>query len=138
MSEQLVPATEAEIAALAYQYYLEEGRPNGRHEIHWQRAFIALAKPAPVAKAAKTAAATDVSLIDGVGPKLTKALHEAGYLTLTQIAALNAADVAALDVKLNLKGRAAREDWVKQAKELVAGAAPRAKIDQVKAASKSR
>jgi large subunit ribosomal protein L21 len=131
MSEKLVPATEAEISALAYQYYLEEGRPDGRHEIHWQRAFIALAKPA---KAQKPAAVTDVSLIDGVGPKLTKALHEAGYLTLAQIAALTAAEVATLDTKLSLKGRAAREDWVKQAKELVAGAAPRAKVDQAKAA----
>ncbi len=58
MSDKLIPATEAEIAALAHKYWEEEGRPEGRSEIHWQRAYIALAKPAPVAKVAKTAAAT--------------------------------------------------------------------------------
>ncbi len=134
MSTQLVPASEAQIAALAHQYWEEEGRPHGRHEIHWQRAYIALAKPA---KTTKPAAATDVSLIDGVGPKLTKALHEAGITSLAQIAVLTAAELAMLDTKLNLKGRATRENWIKQAKDLVAGAAPRAKIDQAKVA-KSR
>ena len=55
MSDKLIPATEAEIAALAHKYWEEEGRPEGLHEIHWQRAFIALAKPAAVAKAPKAA-----------------------------------------------------------------------------------
>ena len=36
----------------------------------------------------------------------------------------------ALCEKLGLKGKSKREDWVTQAKELVAGKAPRAKIDQ--------
>ena len=48
MSEKLTPATEAEIAALAHKYWEEEGRPEGRHDIHWQRAYLALTKPAAV------------------------------------------------------------------------------------------
>lgn len=54
MSDKLIPATEAEIAALAHKYWEEEGFPTGRHEIHWQRAYIALAKPETVKPAEKT------------------------------------------------------------------------------------
>ncbi len=56
MSDKLIPATEAEIAALAHTYWEAEGRPDGRHDIHWQRAYLALTKHEavkPVAKAAK-------------------------------------------------------------------------------------
>lgn len=138
----LVPATHDEIAALAYQYYLEEGRPNGRHEIHWQRAYMALlanpvkaAKPAKATKAAVVAAVevSDVSLISGVGPKIKGQLAAEGVVSLAQIAAMKTADLAALDTKLALKGRTAREEWVAQAKELVAGKAPRAKTDKARA-----
>ena len=138
----LVPATHDEIAALAYQYYLEEGQPNGRHEIHWQRAYMALlanpvktAKPAKATKAAVVAAAevSDVSLIGGVGPKIKGQLAGEGVVSLAQIAAMKDAELAALDTKLGLKGRSAREEWVAQAKELVAGKAPRAKTDKARA-----
>ena len=40
--------------------------------------------------------------------------------------------IFALDEKLGLKGKTKREDWVTQAKELVAGEAPRAKTDQAR------
>jgi large subunit ribosomal protein L21 len=42
--------------------------------------------------------------------------------------------LAKLDAKLSLKGRSVREEWIDQAKELLAGQAPRAKVDQAKAA----
>jgi large subunit ribosomal protein L21 len=139
----LVPATHDQIAALAFQYYLEEGKPDGRHEIHWQRAYMALlveptqstkeAKPAKAKKTAVVAAAvTDVSLIGGVGPKIKTQLAAEGVVSLAQIAAMKGADLAALDTKLGLKGRSAREEWVAQAKELVAGKAPRAKTDKAR------
>jgi predicted RecB family nuclease len=127
----LVPATHDEIAALAYQYWLDEGQPEGRHEIHWQRAYMALLHspegeaPAP--------AATDVSLIGGVGPKIKALLAGEGIRSLVQIAAMDASAIAALDEKLGLKGRSVREEWLVQAKELVAGAAPRAKTDKARA-----
>lgn len=134
MSKKPVPATHEEIAALAYSYYEAEGYPHGRSDIHWQRATEALftmqsAKPSTKTKPA----ATDISLIDGVGPALTEKLKAAGYATLVDIAGLTAAALEKLDAKLDLKGRSLREDWIAQAKELVAGAAPRAKIDQKKA-----
>jgi predicted flap endonuclease-1-like 5' DNA nuclease len=135
MSKKLVPPTHDEIAALAYSYYEAEGYPHGRDDIHWQRAYEALLT-APTAKQAAKAkpAATDISLIDGVGPALTEKLKAAGYATLADIAGLTVAALEKLDAKLGLKGRSMREDWIAQAKELVAGAAPRAKIDQKKAA----
>jgi large subunit ribosomal protein L21 len=96
-------------------------------------AAAAPAKAAP-AKVAKPAAADDVSLIDGVGPVLTKKLAAAGVTSLTQIAAWTDADIARIDEEVGLKGRATNEEWVEQAKELLAGKPPRAKVDQAKAA----
>jgi large subunit ribosomal protein L21 len=96
-------------------------------------AVAAVAKAAP-AKAAKPATADDVSLIDGVGPTLVKKLAAAGVTNLSQIAAWTDADIAKIDAEAGLKGRATNEEWVEQAKELLAGKAPRAKVDQAKAA----
>ncbi len=135
MSKKLVPATHEEIAALAYSYYEAEGYPHGRNDIHWQRATEALLTTQSATPSTKTKpAATDISLIDGVGPAITEKLKAAGYATLVDIAGLTLSALEKLDAKLNLKGRSIREDWIAQAKELVAGANPRAKIDQKKAA----
>jgi large subunit ribosomal protein L21 len=100
----------------------------------------AAAKPAKVAKAApalaEAAAASaagiidDVEIIGGVGPALKKKLAGAGITTLTQIAAMSAADMAKVDEDLKLGGRTEREEWIEQAKELLAGKPPRAKVDQ--------
>jgi hypothetical protein len=38
---------EAEIARLAYRYYEEEGRPEGKAEEHWQRAEMEIKGPVP-------------------------------------------------------------------------------------------
>ncbi len=96
-------------------------------------------KAAPKA-AAKTAPKADfvddVSLISGVGPVLKKKLAEFGVSSLKDIAAMKKADVEKMDEALNLRGRAERDEWVEQAKELIAGKPPRAKVDQDAAAKK--
>lgn len=92
------------------------------------------AKPA-AAKTAKPATkeiADDVSLIGGVGPKLKEKLSGYGVTRLSQIAAMSDADVAKMDEALELRGRAAREEWVEQARELLAGKPPRAKTDRAR------
>jgi predicted flap endonuclease-1-like 5' DNA nuclease len=114
------------VRARAHAIWEMEGRPDGRHEIHWQRALNEFETP-------YTAAITDVSLIDGVGPKITAQLASVGVNSLQDIAKLTVAALADIDAKLNLKGRSAREEWIAQAKELIAGKAPRAKVDQAKA-----
>ena len=91
--------------------------------------LVAGAKPSKKA-APKAEAVDDVSLISGVGPVLKDKLAEAGITSLKQIAALKKKDVARLDEDLSLGGRIEREEWVAQAKELIAGKPPRAKVDQ--------
>lgn len=97
------------------------------------------AKAAP--KAAKAAATTDaldasnLSLISGVGPTIEKKLRAAGITSWNDIASWSEADVAKWDEELKLRGRATREEWVEQAKELLAGKPPRAKADQAEQAS---
>ena len=100
----------------------------------------ALARAKPVQVAAAPAASTqpvsgardssNLSLISGIGPTIEKKLHAAGITTWEQIAAWTEADVAKWEGELALRGRAGREEWVAQAKELLDGKPPRAKIDR--------
>lgn len=88
---------------------------------------------APKAAAAAPAGAhdqNDISLISGIGPTIEKKLRAAGVNSWSDIAAWTEADVAKFDEELALRGRATREEWVEQAKELLAGKPPRAKVDQ--------
>lgn len=143
MPQFILPEAEEAIRARAYQFWLEEGRPDGRAEIHWQRALASLTEQPAAANiaplmaspkvATRVATVSDVSLIGGIGPKIKAQLAEAGIASLTDIAALSDAALAKLDGKLGLKGRSAREAWIAQAKELLAGKPPRAKTDQAKA-----
>jgi NADH-quinone oxidoreductase subunit E len=106
------------------------------------------AKPAPAkaapAKAApvKTAAAKveaapellkkprggkgdDLKLIWGVGPALEKMLNGMGVWHFAQIAAWTAAELKWVDDRLEgFKGRAKRDEWIKQAKKLAKGWRP--------------
>lgn len=134
---QLKPETEAAIRARAHQIWEDEGRPNGRHDIHWTRAYEEIVNAAPL-KAAINPKTDDVSLIDGVGPKITKQLADEGITSLAQIAELTQQSLLALDNKLGLKGRTAREMWIEQAKDLLAGKPPRAKVDQAKVAGQKK
>ena len=97
------------------------------------------AKPTAKTKVAKQVAAPaaagkvdDVSLIGGIGPKIHKALTEAGITTFAQIANWTPADVEKIEAEIKQKGRVAREEWIEQAKELMAGKPPRAKTDQAR------
>jgi large subunit ribosomal protein L21 len=97
---------------------------------------VAAAVAPKVAKAKASAPATggmdtsNLSLIAGIGPTIEKKLRAAGVQTWNEIAAWTAEDVAKWDAELALRGRATREEWVEQAKELLAGKPPRAKADQ--------
>jgi large subunit ribosomal protein L21 len=88
----------------------------------------------PVAAVSASAGKMDtsnLSLISGIGPTIEKKLRAAGVLNWEQIASWSDADLASWNEKLELRNRATREEWVEQAKELLAGKAPRAKVDQV-------
>jgi large subunit ribosomal protein L21 len=79
--------------------------------------------------------ASNLSLISGVGPTIEKKLRAAGITSWNDIAAWSEADIAKWDEELKLRGRATREEWVAQAKDLLAGKPPRAKADQAELAS---
>ena len=96
-------------------------------------------KAAPVKKAARTAAEAapellkkprggkgdDLKLIWGVGPALEKMLNGMGVWHFGQIAAWTAAELKWVDDRLEgFKGRAKRDEWVKQAKKLAKGWRP--------------
>jgi small subunit ribosomal protein S2 len=63
----------------------------------------------------------DLKTITGVGPVIERRLNEIGVTRLDQVAGLGDDDVARIDAALDLKGRIARDDWVGQARTLVAG-----------------
>jgi NADH-quinone oxidoreductase subunit E len=69
--------------------------------------------------------ADNLKLIHGVGPALEQLLNKIGVWHFDQIANWSAKELAWIDEKLEgFKGRAKRDDWIKQAKKLaVAGAA---------------
>jgi large subunit ribosomal protein L21 len=90
---------------------------------------------APVAVASAGAAAgagDDISLIGGIGPKMEAGMRELGFNTFAAIAAMSDADVEKAEAHLKQKGRIGREEWIEQAKELLAGKPPRAKTDRAR------
>ena len=89
------------------------------------RAFTLLSAP--------EGAADDLTLIGGVGPKNAEALNAHGIYHFWQVAAMTSADIDNLEEAIGFKGRVAREDWIEQSKELMAGKAPRAKTDRDRA-----
>ena len=121
-------------------YYLR-GRTGKRARIAEKKRSIVVPGAAQAA-AAKAEAANapqvvdDVSLISGVGDVLAEKLAGEGVTSLTQIAKWKKDDIADYDAKLSLGGRIERDEWIVQAKELLEGKPPRAKVDQ-EAAEKS-
>lgn len=77
--------------------------------------------------------ADDLTLIGGVGEKIGEKLNGLGIYHFWQVAAMTDADIEKVEDGLGFKGRVAREEWIEQAKELMAGKAPRAKTDRDRA-----
>lgn len=104
------------------------------------------AAPKPAAKKPKViykdgptdGAPDDLKLIKGVGPKFEGDLNSKGIYYFRQIGAWKAADVKMVeDLIDSIPGRIKRDEWVKQAKVLAKGGAPRkmkaVKVKKVKA-----
>ena len=75
-------------------------------------------------------AADNIVLVDGIGPKTEEALKEKGAGTLSGFVAMSDDDRTALLTELGVADDAANEDWVGQAKDILAGGQPKAKTDQ--------
>jgi NADH-quinone oxidoreductase subunit E len=73
----------------------------------------------PQALSAPRGTQDDLKLIKGVGPVLEALLHRLGYYHFEQIAAWTPEEVAWVDEHLeDFKGRATRDGWVEQARQL--------------------
>ena len=82
------------------------------------------APPAPAAAAPASGGDSDapVTLLKGLGPKVSARLGELGITTVGQIATLSPAEAEALDADLGtFRGRMARDRWIEQARLLAAG-----------------
>ena len=78
-------------------------------------------KPANLLTEARDGKADDLKLISGVGPKLEGLLHSNGVFHFDQIAAWTKDEIAYMDDQLSFKGRIERDEWLKQAAELMKG-----------------
>ena len=67
--------------------------------------------------------ADDLKRITGVTEKIEQRLNDAGVFHFWQIADSDVDGLGMLDKQLRLKGQVAKDDWVGQAKKLVAAAA---------------
>lgn len=75
-------------------------------------------------------AADDIVLIDGIGPATAEALKEKGAGTLSGFASMDDDIRSALLGELGVADKAIEQNWVEQAKEILAGGEPRAKVDK--------
>lgn len=92
---------------------------------------VAAAAPMAASPAAEASAAPadatrpedqPITLLKGLGPKLTQKLAEHGITTVGDMAALSEAQAQALDAQLGaFSGRMARDRWLEQARLLAAG-----------------
>jgi len=87
-----------------------------------------VAQPAPAEAPKRPAPATqplaqrddDLTQIKGIGPKFAQTLKDHGITSYAKLASLTAAEIEALEEKLGFSGRFERENWVEQARALIA------------------
>ena len=72
--------------------------------------------------AAPRGAPDDLAKLTGVGPQIVKKLNEHGVFHYWQIAAMTPDEADKLDADLKFNGRIARDNWVDQARTLIAAA----------------
>lgn len=77
----------------------------------------------PEAAAVTPAAETgddDLTQIKGIGPKFAQTLKDHGITSYKKLASLTPAEIEELEEKLGFSGRFERENWVEQARALIA------------------
>ncbi len=72
--------------------------------------------------AAPRGAPDDLAKLTGVGPQIVKKLNEHGVFHYWQVAAMTKDEADKLDADLKFNGRIARDNWVEQARSLIAAA----------------
>ena len=62
----------------------------------------------------------DLTRVRGIGKVMEKKLHELGIRNLHQLAELGPADIHRINAAIDFPGRVEREQWVEQARTMVA------------------
>ena len=87
-----------------------------------QVGVVPLVEPDATAVLAAPAAADDLLLIKGLGPKIKAQLADLGVTSFAQIADWSDDDIDRIDAQLGrFQGRIRRESWVEQARLLASG-----------------
>ena len=107
-------------------YYLKGRTGKSARIVEDQRAAFALIGETEEVHHKVEIAADDVGRIKGMGLKVKEQLVAEGITSLNQIAAMSDDQIFALDEKLELKGRTKKDEWVKQAKEILEGKSSKA------------
>lgn len=110
VGESVTPPQEAELAAEA-KGEAEGGEEKAKANGKAAGGFKKLKKP--------EGDADDLKQISGVGPVMEQKLNDFGIFHYSQIADLTKSDIAEIDEALDFKGRIERDEWQKQAKELM-------------------
>ncbi len=114
-------AVECIQVAAYYQYqnrrkYGAEGNELG----DWLKAEAEILGPSAQKPEIISESAKDLTAIKGIGKLLADRLGRAGWTKLEQVAAWTPADIDRVNASLQLRGRIRRDDWVAQAKALLA------------------
>jgi small subunit ribosomal protein S2 len=75
----------------------------------------------------------DLSLVNGITGTLKKKLDAEGIRSVSELAEITPERIGELDEKLKLKGRIGREEWIEQARDLLAGKPPRERTQKARA-----
>ena len=87
-------------------------KPKKARKTSWQKGRTRFGTPG-------SAHRDDLKVINGIGPVIEKSLNWYGIKSWEQLATLKVKEVKTIDEALDFPGRIDREQWVKQAKELV-------------------
>ena len=79
-------------------------------------------------------AADAIELIGGIRPTIAQSLNGIGIYHFWRVVAMSEDDISAIEHEVGFVGRARRDHWKDQARELMEGKGPRAKVDQERAA----
>lgn len=96
--------------ALSGAKKLDAGHGDHSHEIH-----------AVEESATPGQDSDDLTQINGIGAVITAKLRTLGFTSYEQIAALSDTDIEKINSELNFRGRIEREQWIRQAQEILAG-----------------
>ena len=120
--EEVAPAIEEKIAevAPAIEEKVEEKKAEVKEVISDEEKSKRVSSLMDKLGAADASNADDLKVISGVGPKMESTLNEIGIYSYEQVSKMTDNEYDLLDsITGSFPGRAKRDDWAKQAKELM-------------------